>query len=154
VGGNVIVQDNGYRLDNTNVNVTGNWVNASSAPFEANYSSIVTFSPGANHSVTGTNAFSNLTFNDSTGVAGHTFTFEAGKTQTIEGTLILQGNATGNLNIVSSSSGIAALFDLGYSQTLGGRLTIDDIVPSKDMHTGANSSLGSNIGTTTQWLSP
>jgi hypothetical protein len=85
--------------------VSGNWTNTGGV-FTHN-SGTVTFDPSTNHTLTGSNSWNNLTFTEAgNNTVDSTITFEAGSSQYIYGTLIMDGLDTNDrLNIVSSIPG-------------------------------------------------
>src|SRR5262249_20619559 len=96
VSGNFTVQADTFDLNGNTLSVAGNFTN--SGTLAATSGGTVSLT-GAAQAIHGSSTFNNLT--DTT--AGATLTFDAGSTQTVTGTLTLQG-ASGNLIKLRSSS--------------------------------------------------
>lgn len=147
---------------NYGLTVGGNW--SKSGTFTPR-SGTVTFTADANHTISGTNTFYNLTMNNSTASAGATLTFPAGVTTTIShnasNALTLTGASGKVLSLRSSSSptqwNIAPAYTTGGSgPTLGGYLDVKDSNDTggggtSPMHSGANSI---DSGNNTNWAFP
>ncbi len=100
VNGNLTITAGNLDVSASNyaVNVAGNWSN--SGVFTAR-NGTVTFD-GGDQTINGSNTFYNLT---KVLTAAHTLTFQAGTTQTIDGTLRLEGASNKALSLVSSVEG-------------------------------------------------
>ncbi|MBP5602014.1 MAG: hypothetical protein J6X78_04725 [Treponema sp.] len=111
-GGNVSVKN--FVIDATtttssNITVSGNWANnKATAGFTANGGTVKLTPAAASVTIRGNNTFNNLTAGDGTaGLGGKTITFEAGKTQTINGILTLSGTSDSSLlTLENEGSGI------------------------------------------------
>jgi hypothetical protein len=124
--------------------VAGNWSN--SGTYTANSGSVTL--NGGNQSISGSTTFFNLTKNAVSGDYTLTFQSGSGNQTNITNTLLLQGNATSNLKLRSSSAAQfyinptnTATFtdlDIEYSRNVGAALT-------------ANSSVTGAGGNNTAW---
>jgi hypothetical protein len=97
VDGNLTIS-NALNANGNNINVAGDWLN--SGTFDHG-SATVTFDGGGDSAITGSNTFNNLT---SSAASKQSLTFGVGETQTIEGTLSLNGTDESNLLILQSST--------------------------------------------------
>jgi len=98
---------------NYGVTIGGNFSNSGTFNTRSN---TVTFN-GTDQTISGNNTFNNLTKTYTTGGVAHTLTFEAGKTQTINGTVNFAGYAGYPMNLRSSVTGTKWKFNLGSSAT-------------------------------------
>lgn len=96
VAGNFIITSGTFSAP-AEMDITGNWTN--SGTFNANSGAVIL--NGANQTVSGSTTFNNLTKIVS---SARTLTFGALATQTVTGTLTLQGNAGNLLTLVSSTT--------------------------------------------------
>ena len=134
----------------SDITIAGNLSTASS--FQAAGSETVTFTPGASHTITGSNQFYNLTIDDSSVATADTITFAASASQIVLGTLILKGNATNNLKLRSSSTPTQWWIFPQSVITVGGYLDVkDSLAVSNTIHSGANFI---NSGNNTSWIFP
>lgn len=85
---------------NYDINLSGNWL-ATGGSFTAR-AATVTLSANASHTITGSTTFNNLS---QVSTAADTLTFEAGSTQTVGGTLTLQGASGNRLRLRSTTPG-------------------------------------------------
>ncbi len=141
----------------TSTTISGDFVKGA-ATFTHN-SGTVTFDANTNHSITGSPSWNSLTLQDSNDNATDVvLTIEAGSTQTINGTLTLDGlDASDRLNIVSSSPTTASTFDFEGASTFSGDFLdiTDSVVTDNSSGVSApinpsNSVEGTN---TTNWFS-
>lgn len=137
------------------ITLAGNWSN--SGTFTAR-SGTVTLDADASHSVSGTTTFNNLTLQNTTDdTTDVTITFASSATQTINGTLTLDGlDINDRLLIVASSGGSAATINFAGSSTFSGNfLTITDNTAT-DNSTGVSLPLNpadsTNGGNTSGWF--
>jgi hypothetical protein len=135
--------------------IGGNWVNNGTYSNWYNGTDTVTFTAGANHTISGSNTFTSLFMDNSSVTTANTLTFTAGTTTTIStysGGIVLKGNTTNNLVVTSSST---TKFTLTATATtagspIGNHLTVSYSKATNTQHTGASSS----ISNTTGWVSP
>jgi hypothetical protein len=108
INGNYTQTSGGVSGGSGNITVSGNWL-FSTAGFTPGTSTVI-FDPSVDHTITGANTWYNLTFTEaSNNTVDSVITFPAGVTQTVTGTLVMDGlDANDQLNIVSSSTGTAA----------------------------------------------
>ena len=85
---------------NYNLSLGGNWL-ASGGSFTAR-AATVTLAANTSHTITGSSTFNNL---NHVSTAADTLTFEAGSTQTVGGTLTLQGASGNRLRLRSTTPG-------------------------------------------------
>src|SRR5207247_6503784 len=97
VSGNLTINSATSSAVGNNVNLAGNW-NNNGGTFNAGIGTVVL--TGSNQTVSGSTTFNNLT---KTVATARTLTFDATGTQTITGTMILQGSS-GQLRSRRSSS--------------------------------------------------
>lgn len=116
--------------------IGGSWSNSGTFTSGNN---TVTFSPGANHALSGATSFYNLTMNDSGNSAADTLTFPASTTTTISagGTLTLKGNATNDLKLRSSTGGTQWTLTAPAGITIGPDLDVQDSKSTNAIHSGA-----------------
>ncbi|MFC1616271.1 DUF2341 domain-containing protein [Patescibacteria group bacterium] len=116
------------------ISVAGDWSN--SGTFTAG-TSTVTFDGSANdHDINGTTTFNNLTVAEDDDSDDSVLTFANGTTQSITGTLTLDGvDADDRINLVSDSAGTEATIDFTGSSTFTG-----DYLDITDNHSADNSS--------------
>lgn len=105
---------NDFTIDSTakittsaDITVTGNWTNNNSTDGFTSTDGTVKLTPtAASVSVSGDNTFNNFTAGDGiTGLSGKTITFEADKTQTVNGTLTLSGSSGSLLTLKNEGTG-------------------------------------------------
>ncbi len=123
--------------------IGGNWSN--SGTFTAN-SNTVTLD-GTDQTISGSNTFYNLTKNVTT---ARTLTFEAGSTQTVTGTLNLQGAAGNLLSLRSGTSGTQWRIDPQGTRTI----SYLDVKDSNNINAAAIDAQTANVtnsGNNTNW---
>ena len=98
----------------------------------------MTFTSGANHSISGNNSFYNLVMDNSALIVASTLTFQAGSTTTIQptGSLTLKGNLTAPLSLQSSTSGTQWHLNAPSGITVGPDLGVKDSGSSNTIHSG------------------
>jgi hypothetical protein len=141
----------------TSLTLAGNFTNAGT--FTGNGGTVV-FDPSTNHTISGSSTWYNLTMSEAgNNATDSTITFEAGTTQTITGTLFMDGLDTDDrLNITSSTSGVAATINLSGTSTFsssGDFLDVTDnaILDNSSVETIPLNPLNSiDGGNTTNWF--
>ncbi len=112
VNGDVTLSAGTFTSPTSSITILGNFTNAIGTNAFMQYQ--VFFDPSVNHTITGSTTWHTLTFSEASNTtADSTITFEAGSTQTITGTLSVDGlDANDMLNIVSSTPGTAVTINL------------------------------------------
>jgi hypothetical protein len=139
------IQDGGtFNAGSQTISVSGNWT-VSGGTFNAQTSTISL--SGTNQSIAGTTTFNNLT---KTVTSAATLTFAAGNTQTVAGTMNLQGASGKLLSLRSSSEGTQWKIDPQGTRTIG----YLDVKDSWNTNGSAINAVGANCtdsGNNTNW---
>jgi hypothetical protein len=157
VNGNLTISAGTFDVSSSNhaITLAGNWTNAGT--FSAQAGS-VTLDASTNHTLSGATTWHNLTLLENTdNAANTTLTLGSAQTQTIGGTLTLDGlDASDKLVVVASTGGSAATFNFTGSSTFSGDfLTITDNTAT-DNSSGVtlplNPASSANGGNTVGWF--
>src|SRR5436305_1185606 len=128
-----------------NINLVGNW-NNTGGTFNAGSASVIL--TGANQTISGSTTFNNLT---KTVATARTLTFDATGTQTITGTMLLQGSSGQLLSLRSSSFGTQWKIDPQSVRTIA----FLDVQDSNNINATAINAVGTNSvdsGNNTNWV--
>src|SRR5947199_400448 len=128
-----------------NINLVGNW-NNTGGTFNAGSASVIL--TGANQTISGSTTFNNLT---KTVATARTLTFDATGTQTITGTMLLQGSSGQLLSLRSSSFGTQWKIDPQSVRTNA----FLDVQDSNNINATAINAVGTNSvdsGNNTNWV--
>ena len=155
---NNLTIDNTKTLDGNNqdINLNGSWTNNAGATGFTTVTGTVTFLPtNASINITGDNNFNNLTIDITSLGSAKTINFEALKTQTVGGNLILTGNSTKILTLTSTntwnlSAPIPANQTVNYVNVSYGDALANDISASFSKNGGNND----NLGGSPHWVFP
>src|SRR5207249_2743309 len=127
------------------INLVGNW-NNTGGTFNAGSASVIL--TGANQTISGSTTFNNLT---KTVATARTLTFDATGTQTITGTMLLQGSSGQLLSLRSSSFGTQWKIDPQSVRTIA----FLDVQDSNNINATAINAVGTNSvdsGNNTNWV--
>ena len=131
------------------ISVQGNWSYLSGTMIVSG--STVVFTAGQNHIITGSNTFNNLTMT-LTGVS-RTLTFQSATTQTVGGTLTLNGfSAVNHLKLRSTNTGTH--WTLSAGTPLTSYLDVEDGVAAPSIFIGGTTGTSVNSGDNTGWSFP
>src|SRR5947207_573629 len=128
-----------------NINLVGNW-NNTGGTFNAGSASVIL--TGANQTISGSTTFNNLT---KTVATARTLTLDATGTQTITGTMLLQGSSGQLLSLRSSSFGTQWKIDPQSVRTIA----FLDVQDSNNINATATNAVGTNSvdsGNNTNWV--
>ena len=135
-----------FSTGGNNVNLQGNLTD--NGTFTCTTGCRVKLNSGSSHAISGSSTFYNLTMDDSGNTAADTLTFQNGSTQTVTGTLTLNGNTTHNLKLRSDSTGTQWLVNPSSSS-----VTDVDVEDSDNTNATAISANGASVnsGNNTNW---
>lgn len=143
-GGDFYANDNSFHVEG------GFLRGGSTGTFTANPAGEVRFN-GADHTVTGSSTFQDLSFISDDDGTSDSVTFENGTTQTVEGTLTIDGNPGDVMYMLTDSAGSRARIDMsGAPSALDGAMDYLDVKDHEIYNvSGATTSLPINPTTST-----
>jgi hypothetical protein len=145
ISGNLTLASGTLSAGANNINLAGNWANAGG--MFSGGTGTVTLN-GTNQSITGSTTFNNLTKQVNT---ARTLTFDSTGTQTITGTMTLQGVSAQLLSLRSSNNGSQWTIDPQGARTIA----LLDVKDSDNINATAINAVGTNSvdsGNNTNWV--